>query len=125
MIKKNIFSILVAVIIVYLSLSDADSFDKVSFLNFRGVDKIVHFGMYFAFMSVIVFENRKNIGKVNILFLIALIPFCFGAIMEVLQQWLTVNREGSVTDLLFNLAGILLSIMICLLVRPFRRQIIK
>ncbi|OFY66448.1 MAG: hypothetical protein A2V64_06290, partial [Bacteroidetes bacterium RBG_13_43_22] len=110
MVKKNILSILIALAIAYLSLSDADSFNKVSFLNFPGADKIVHSLMYFVFMSVIVFENRKNIGKTGILLLLALIPFGFGALMEILQIWLTVNRSGSAADLLFNMAGILLSV---------------
>ena len=125
MIRKNIFSIIVALIISYLSLSDTDSFDKVSFLYFPGADKIVHFGLYFVFMSVIVFENRKNIGRIHILLLIAIIPFCFGALMEVLQSWLTIDRTGTISDLFFNFAGILLSVVICLGVRPFRKELIK
>jgi hypothetical protein len=125
MIKKNILSIFVALIITYLSLTNSDNFDKVSFLNFPGADKIIHSIMYFVFMSVIVFENRNNIGKVKILLLITLVPFLFGALMEVLQMFLTTSRAGSVADLLSNLAGILLSVALCLVIRPFRRQIIR
>jgi VanZ family protein len=125
MIRKNILSILAAVIIAWLSLSDADSFNKVSFLNFPGIDKLVHSGMYFILMSVITYENRRNIGRINVFLLIGLVPFSYGALMEVLQILVTTNREGSVTDLIFNLAGILLSIIICLSIRPFRKQIIK
>jgi hypothetical protein len=125
MIKKNVLSILVALIIAYLSLSDADNYDKVLFFNFPGADKIIHFIMYFVFMSVIVFENRKNIGKVKILLLITLIPLLFGALMEVLQMFLTTSRSGSVADLLSNLAGILFSFTLCLMIRPFRKQIIR
>ena len=125
MIRKNIFSILVALIIAYLSLSDADNYDKVSFFNFPGADKIIHSLMYFAFMSVIVFENSKNIGKVKILLLITLVPFCFGALMEILQMLLTTTRTGSLTDLLADLGGILLSVALCLIIRPLRKQIIR
>jgi VanZ family protein len=125
MIKKNILSILVAVLIAYLSLSESDNFNKVSFLNFPGADKIVHFLMYFAFMSVIVFENRKNIGKIPALLLISLIPFFYGALMEVLQTLLTSTRIGSALDLLSDLAGVLFTVVICLIIRPVRKQIIK
>ena len=125
MIKKNILSIFVALIIAYLSLANADDFDKVSIFNFPGADKIIHCVMYFVFMSVIVFENRKNIGKVRILLFITLVPFLYGALMEVLQVFLTTSRAGSVTDLLSNLAGILLSVVLCLTIRPFRKQIIR
>ena len=125
MVRKNIYSILFAVIIAWLSLADAGDFNKVSFLNFRGADKIVHFGMYFFFMSIITYENRNNIGRINVLFLIGLIPFFYGALMEVLQIFMSTNRTGSVIDLIFNLGGILVSIIACLVIRPFRKQIIK
>ena len=61
MIKKNIFSILVALIIMYLSLTNSHTFDKVPLIKIPNFDKIVHFGMYFRLMSVIILENRKNI----------------------------------------------------------------
>jgi len=69
MFRRNIFSILVAAAIAYLSLSAPDNFNRLTFFNFRGADKVMHFLMYFGFMSVIVFENRKNIGKLKILFM--------------------------------------------------------
>ena len=46
MVKKNIFSICVALVIMYLSLAPGESFHKVSFLNTPYSDKIVHFLMY-------------------------------------------------------------------------------
>ena len=53
MLKRNIFSIIVALIILYLSLASSDTFEKVPFFNIPNFDKIVHFGMYFGLMSVI------------------------------------------------------------------------
>jgi len=125
MFPRNIFSILVAIAIAYLSLSASDNFNRLSFLNFRGADKVMHFLMYFGFMSVIVFENRKNIGKLKLLFITGMIPFLYGLLMEFLQMWLTQTRSGSATDLLFNLSGILFSIIIFLIIRPLRNQIIR
>lgn len=125
MIKKNIFSILVALGILYLSLSGAETYDKISIFSFPGADYIVHFLMYFVFMSVIVFEHRKGIVKIRILLFISLIPLFYGALMELLQSWLTVSRTGSLADLLSNLAGITVSIIICLVIKPIRKELIR
>jgi VanZ family protein len=125
MFRRNIFSILVAIAIAYLSLAGSDNFNKPLFFNFRGADKVMHFLMYFGFMSIIVFENRKNIGKLQILLIAGLIPFFYGLLMELLQTWFTQTRSGSVSDMLFNLAGILFSVIIILIIRPLRNQIIR
>jgi VanZ family protein len=125
MIRRNILSIFTAVLIAYLSLSESDNYNKIGFLNFPGADKIVHFCMYFLFMSVIVFNNRKNIGKINILLLTGVIPAFYGILMEFLQRWLTATRTASLADILFDISGILLSIIICVAFKPIRNQIIR
>jgi len=112
MIKKNKFSILVALLIMYLSLTSSDTFQKVSFINIPFIDKIVHFGMYFVLMSAIIFENRKTLISIRHLFLISIIPLVFGILMEILQSVLTVSRSGSFYDVIFNSAGILISILL-------------
>jgi VanZ family protein len=126
MIKKYILSILLALVILYLSLANAHTFDKVSsIIDFPNIDKVVHFGMYFSLMMVIVFENRKIIKGYKHLFLIGLLPFFYGVLMEILQATLTVTRTGSVFDALANGAGILVSIFLCLLIKPIRKEIIR
>ena len=74
MVKKNILSILVALIILYLSLASADTFEEVPLIDVPNLDKVVHFCMYFGLMSVIIFENRRTIKNNKQLFLIALVP---------------------------------------------------
>ena len=126
MIKRNIFSILVALIILYLSLANSHTFDKVSsIIDFPNIDKVVHFGMYFSLMMVLVFENRKIIKGFRNLFIIGLIPFSYGILMEILQATLTVTRTGSVFDALANGAGILVSIFLWLLIKPLKKEIIR
>ena len=122
MIKKNIFSILVGVLIMYLSLTGSDTFEKISFFNIPFLDKILHFGMYFVLMSAIIFENRKTLKNTGHLFLIALIPLLYGILMEMLQSTLTVSRSGSFYDVVFNSAGILVSLL--LWVYPFTKETI-
>ncbi len=125
MIKNNIFSVLVALIILYLSLANSHTFDKISFINVPNIDKVVHFSMYFGLMTVITFENRKNIKSIGFLFIVGLIPLCYGILMEILQATLTVTRTGSVYDAMANGVGILASIFLWILIRPLRKQIIK
>jgi len=125
MVKNNIFSILVALIIMYLSLANSHTFDKVPLINIPNIDKVVHFGMYFSLMSVIIFENRKTLIKTSRLFLTGLIPLFYGILMEILQATLTVTRTGSVFDALANGAGILVSIFLWLLIKPLRKEIIR
>jgi len=119
MIKKNTLSILVALIILYLSLASADTFKKVSFISFPNIDKVVHFGMYFGLMSVIIFENRKTIKKNRQLFLTGLIPFFYGILMEISQSVFTVSRFADIYDVIFNTFGILISILLWLWIKSF------
>jgi len=124
MLKKNMFSILLALLIMYLSLTPSSTFDKVPVINIPDFDKIVHFIMYFTLTSVIIFENRKRIKDKWILILISLIPVCFGILMEILQSLLTTSRTGSFYDIVFNCMGVLCSVLICLYIKPIRRQLI-
>jgi len=125
MIKKNIFSILIALIIMYLSLANAHTFDKAPFIDIPNTDKAVHFCMYFGLMLVIILENKNSIKSNEHLFLLGLIPLSFGILMEILQATLTVTRSGSFFDALANSAGILVSILLWLWIKPTKKEIIR
>jgi VanZ family protein len=124
MIRKNIFSIIVALIILYLSLTNSDTFDKVPLFNIPHLDKIVHFLMYAGLMTVILFENRKIIFLQRQIVFAALIPFFYGILMELLQASLTDTRSGSIYDAFFNTAGIIAAGLIWFFVKPviFRKS---
>jgi VanZ family protein len=125
MIRKNIFSILVALLLLYLSLTNTEKFQQIPLINFTFFDKIVHFGMYFFLMSVVIFENRENIKDYRHLFLLSLIPLFYGILMEILQMTLTVSRSGSFYDALADAAGILVSVFIWLLIKPVRKDSVR
>jgi VanZ family protein len=118
MVKKNIFSILMALVILYLSLASSESFDKVRYFSLSFFDKIVHTGMYMGFMSVIIFENRKSINSNLQLLLLALIPFGYGILMELFQLTLTTSRSASFYDVIANATGILISLLLWLWIKP-------
>jgi VanZ family protein len=119
MIKKNIFSIITALIILYLSMANSHTFDNVH-INVPYFDKLVHFGMYFGLMSVMILENLKTIKATRILFMLGLIPLSYGIMIEIMQSTLTSTRSGSVFDALADAAGIILSILFWLWIRPVK-----
>jgi VanZ family protein len=122
MLRKNLFSILLASIIMYLSLANSHTFDKVSFSNIPNFDKFVHFLMYFSLMSVIIFENRRTLNSLELLFLVSLIPFLYGILMEILQLTLTLSRTGSILDVIANSAGILVSLLLWIWIKPLPKE---
>ncbi len=125
MLKRNILSIFTAAVILYLSLSSSDKFDKTPFWNIPGFDKIVHFMMYFFLMSVIVFENRYNIKYNTRLYLIGLIPVIYGGLMEILQLLFTNTRSASFFDFIADAAGVICSILLCFLLKPVRKVLFR
>ena len=124
MIKKNLYSILVALLLLYLSLTNSEKFQKAPLVNIPFMDKLVHFGMYFLMMSVIILEHRKSLSNSRNLFLLALIPLSYGILMEILQSTLTMTRTGDFYDALADAAGIIVSVLLWLLIRPvFKKEI--
>jgi VanZ family protein len=125
MVKKNIFSFLVALIIMYLSLASSHTFDKIPLINIPNFDKFVHFAMFFGLMSVIILENRRKIKNPAYLFMTGLIPFFYGILMEVLQSTLTTTRTGSFSDAVSDGIGILVSILIWLWIKSPKKERIR
>ena len=125
MIRKNIISIIIALLIMYLSLASPDTFNKVPVFRIPFFDKIVHFGMYFVLMSAIIFEHRISLKNNKSLFLTAFIPLFYGVLMEVLQAALTINRSGSFYDVIFDAAGILLSVLFWLWIKPSLKKSVR
>jgi hypothetical protein len=111
MIKKHFLTIIITLVILYLSLAPADNFDKVP-INIPYFDKFVHFSMYLALMSVIIFENRKKIRELRQIFILALYPVFLGITLEILQETLAYGRTGSIFDEMANLTGIITSVLL-------------
>jgi len=122
MIKRYKFSLLLSLIILYLSLKNADELNKVQFLNIPHFDKIAHLCIYFALMSLIIFESRRAELKIHSVFLLALYPFLYGILLEILQATVTSTRSGSIYDAVFNTLGIILAIPFWLVIRSFYRD---
>lgn len=122
MLKNNIFSLLTSLIILYLSLASSKTFDNVPLINIPYFDKVVHFGMYFFLMSVMIAENRKKLKLTSQLYLLALIPLFYGFLIEILQLTITRTRSGDLFDFIADAAGILVSLLLWLLIRQHLKE---
>lgn len=119
MIKKNIFTILTTLIIIYLSLAGSLTIGQVG--NIPYIDKIGHFGLYFILMAVIILEHKNSFINTRQLILISLIPLFFGTLMELFQMLITSDRRGEILDGLANSAGIVSALLLWLLFKPYYR----
>ncbi|MDP4224523.1 MAG: VanZ family protein [Bacteroidota bacterium] len=125
MIRNNIFSILTSLIILYLSMANAKTFEYAGLFDIPYLDKFVHFGLYFVFMSVIIYEHKNFFSDTRKIILVALIPICFGIIMELMQTGLTSTRTGDVIDAMFNTGGVAASVFLWLFIRPYKSKNLK
>ncbi len=110
MIKRYKYSLALSLVILYLSLKNAEDFNRVQFLDIPHFDKFAHSCMYFTLMSLVIYETWRSVFKINHVLLLALFPFLYGIIMEILQATITATRSGSPYDVVFNTLGILISI---------------
>ncbi len=123
MIRNNKFTIIISLVILYLSLASASTFERFSKLEaLPYADKFVHFGLYFAFTAILIFEHRNLFKDTRQLLLSALIPFFFGALMEFLQTDITTTRSGDVFDLLADSVGIAGALYLWLIIKPFYKE---
>ncbi len=125
MIRKNKFTILTALLIVYLSLAGSQTFGSGAFINIPYIDKIGHFVLYFVLMAVIILEHRNYFRDTRHLLLIALVPICFGVAMEFIQMLLTSDRRGEVLDAIFDCAGVATALYIWMIYKPYFRDQVK
>jgi len=101
-------SILIAIVISYLSLAPGDEFSRIP--SFPNEDKAVHFLMYFGLAFVIFGNSILHFGIATMqqrkwwLWMIG-IPVIWGGCMELLQQYCTTSRSGDWMDELTNTLG--------------------
>jgi len=99
-------------------MANSHTFDKIPLIKIPNFDKVVHFGMYFGLMSVIILENKKRLNTTRSLLLTSLIPLFYGIVIEIMQSTLTVSRSGSIFDALADTVGILVSLLLWLWIKP-------
>ena len=123
MIKNNKFSILFSLIILYLSLANAKTFESAGLFDIPYLDKFVHFGLYFLFMAVIILEHRNLFSNTRQIIVVALIPVFFGGLMELAQAGFTETRKADILDIMFNTAGTASAVCIWLFYEPYFKKV--
>lgn len=125
MVKKNILSSIIALVILFLSFTGPGTFNRLDIPDIPYLDKLVHAAMYFVLMSALIFENRELLTSAKKYFILSSIPVLFGISIEILQSLLTTNRTGEFFDVCFNILGISLAILVRILFKHLRNPHIK
>jgi len=125
MVKKNILSIAIALVIIFLSFAGPGTFNKLNLTDIPHLDKIVHSGMYFVLMLALIFENRILLTSAKKYIILSTIPFLFGTAIELLQSLLTTYRTGDFFDICFNIVGIFLAIIVWIIFKKLRNPEFK
>ena len=107
-------TIIVALIILYGSLTSGDNLNKFSFFTIPNIDKLIHFLFYFSlaltFISALYKVTRlKKYDQYLITFVFSI---SYGLIMEVLQYYITVTRSADIYDALANTLGCIIGIIL-------------
>lgn len=113
--------ILIAIIIIYGSLTSGDNLNKISLFHFRNSDKIIHFILYFALSLTLRFSFIRNtkMHKKNQIILTLIFVISFGLIMEVFQYYFTSNRSAELLDALTNTLGCICGVIILPFLQKF------
>jgi VanZ family protein len=125
MIKKNKFSILISLVILYLSLANARTFESAGLFDIPYLDKFAHFGLYFLFMGVLILEHRYLFSNTRQIIIVALIPVFFGGLMELAQAGFTSTRKADILDIMFNTAGTATAVCLWLFYKPYYQKEIR
>ncbi len=116
-------TLIISLLITFLSLANFNDLSTPTVLLFPGADKMVHFIMYFTLSLVFMLECYYNSliqPKRTKLILINLIPLLMSITFEIIQEYLTTSRTGSIYDELFNILGILVAILSFYLIKGWK-----
>jgi VanZ family protein len=111
-IKQYYKSIIIGLLILWLSLSGSKSLVPGRMLNIPYIDKMGHFAMYAFFSAMLLMDSCRWQTERRFNYLILIIPLFFGALMEIMQMTLTTSRQAETIDLLANIGGITAGILL-------------
>jgi len=121
--KQYYKSILIGLLILWLSLTGSNIPVPGRMLDIPYLDKLGHFGMYAFFSAMLLLDSCRWEVEGKFHYLILLIPLFFGALMETLQMTLTATRKAEEIDLLANIGGIAAGVVVAFLARKLLAKI--
>lgn len=106
-------SLLWAVFIMILCGIPGNELNKVKLINIPHFDKMVHAFLYFVFTILLISENNSQkmemIIPMKAILIAALIALSYGALIEIMQKTIFINRGAEVWDMVANAFGFLLA----------------
>jgi VanZ family protein len=107
---RKTIAILYLVTIAVISL--IPSHDLPQFTKFKDIDKVIHVCMYMglSFLACWSFEIRRD--RMKPLYLMLAAVFMYGVLMEILQRTMHNGRDFDFKDMLANLMGTIVGILI-------------
>jgi len=112
-IKPYILVIIWIIIVLVLSGYPGSQLPKVAVWQF---DKLVHVVMYsiLSFLLFIAFNKQffNNEKRFRIKIIIVFLSISYGGVMEILQEYIFINRSGSWIDFIANSVGSILGVLI-------------
>lgn len=98
-----------ALVVTFLSLISGDEVNKIKLMHIPHLDKAAHFGMYFVFTFLLIWDysryKAKSISWRKIIAYSLMISIMFGGVMELFQEIHSFRRNSSVKDFIANSAG--------------------
>ena len=109
-IVKYYRSFFIFIAVLFLSFIPFDNTEDSLLLKIEHLDKIAHFFMYFSLTFVFFLDlKRTSEKKANLTFLLLVLTviIAVSALIEIIQEYVVIGRDGSFYDLLFNGLGAL------------------
>ncbi len=113
--------LIIAVVILYGSVTSSDDFNKITFLNIKHIDKLIHFSLYFILsISLLTSLHRNTIIKtLNQKTITLIIVISYGLLMEIFQYYFTHDRSAEILDIFANTFGCIIGIATFPIVKKF------
>lgn len=125
--KQHIYLLLFLGWVSVITVLSLISFEGVSTSNITipHIDKIVHAAFYFGFTILLFLYVKEKWGYSvkKTLTTSCLVAFCYGIVIEVLQETLTKFRAAELADVLGNIIGILGAAILVKLLFVSRKQL--
>ena len=108
--SRRLLCLVYLFIIIYLSLSPPSQLPKI--ILFPGADKLIHLFMYVGLGWLVMWAfYKEHLSKTTRIFLLFSVPV-WGALMELMQLFMHQSRSFSWFDILANLVGAVLGVLV-------------
>ena len=107
---RRIILLLYMTVVAILSLMPA--YDLPEFTIFSGIDKVVHLSMYLGLSVLTCWSFEINRKKMTPIYILLAGVFMWGVLMEILQRTMHNGRNFEFRDMIANLTGAIIGLMI-------------